>query len=788
MNPLLPASFTRFLPAFGVLAMFAVAHSPAARAADPAPTNAVLRVVRPAASGPVDFDRDVLPFLQGNCLPCHNRTTSKADLLLESPADMLRGGESGPALVPGKAAESLLFRMSTHEARPRMPPKDNKVNAVDLTPEQLGLLAAWIDQGAKASERRAVAIRWESTADRIRSIYGLATTPDGAWVAVGNGPRLRVLDADTGKALQELTDPALGTPAAAHRDLVNAVAFSPDGSTIASGGYREIKLWSRSNPEVTWTPGSVPASGALPKEGLVAPAGPGRVLRLASNGVPFIASTTTTNASKAETWAILPVGPRLPSEDPARLRALAQSESDASKAALESAEKESKAQDERWTKAVEALATAERARATKADALAKLRVAASIAEARIARAEGARASTNDLKALREKAAAATKAIEPADKELLAAQNKLDAAGEEHRLAGIGRSRARFQLAIARERVATARAAAAVTVPPPAPWPALRATAWSADGSRLAIATGPRVHVWATDPAVLRTLPMSSGTNVVTLPAARWIASFHPGDAVDRLAFEKDGLRMGRSGSGDSALVPVEPRWTLVRTLGTGGDDSPIADRVNALAFRPDGLRLASGSGEPTRGGEIRVWDPSSGTHVFGLTNAHSDAVLALAWSPDGLRLASGGADRMARVFDISDGRQVATLEGHTGHVLAVSWRANGRVVATGGADASVKFWTLGSADKAKTAGGLGKEVVALCHLGTDGDVVAFAGDREPVRVTESGEKPATLAAAKDFLHAAAATADGQRVLAGGQDGVTRVWDVKEKKVVRELAP
>lgn len=788
MNALLPSSFAPCLPALVAWAGLAVAHAAAARAADPAPAHAVLHVVRPAQGDPVDFDRDVLPVLQGNCLPCHNRTTSKADLLLESPADMIRGGESGPALVPGKASESLLFRMSTHEARPRMPPKDNKVNAVDLTPEQLGLLATWIDQGAKASERRAVAIRWEPTADRIRSIYGLATTPNGAWVAVGNGPRLRVLDADTGKAVQELSDPALGTPAAAHRDLVNAVAFSPDGSTIASGGYREIKLWSRSKPEVQWTTGSVPASGALPKEGLVAPAGPGRALRLPSNGVPVIASTTTTNATPPEIWALLPVGPPLPSEDPARLRSLAQSESDASKAALESAEKESKAQDERWTKAVEALATAERARAGKAAALATLRAAASIAEARMARAEAARASTNDLKVLREKAAAATKAIEPADKELVAAQNKLDAAGEEHRLAAIGKSRARFQIAVARERVASARAAAEAATPTPAAWPALRAAAWAADGSRLAIATGPHVHVWATDPAVLRTLSVSSGTNIVTLPAARWIASFRPGDAVDRLAFEKDGLRMGRSSSGDSALVPVEPRWTLARTLGTGGHDSPITDRVNALAFRPDGLRLASGSGEPTRGGEIRVWDPASGAHVFGLTNAHSDAVLALAWSPDGLRLASGGADRMARVFDVSDGRQVATLEGHTGHVLAVSWRANGRVVATGGADASVKFWTLGSADKAKTAGGLGKEVVALCHLGTDGDVVAFAGDREPVRVTESGEKPATLAAAKDFLHAAAATADGQRVLAGGQDGVTRVWDVKEKKVVRELAP
>jgi WD40 repeat protein len=316
----------------------------------------------------------------------------------------------------------------------------------------------------------------------------------------------------------------------------------------------------------------------------------------------------------------------------------------------------------------------------------------------------------------------------------------------------------------------------------------RAGAWSADGRRIALIVGDHVHVWASDPAVLRPVSIVSGTNIQTFPAARWIASFAADDAADRIAFEGDKLRVGRSKKDDSALVEFGPRWVLERTLGTGGDDSPIADRVNALAFRPDGRRVATGSGEPTRGGEIRVWNTADGRHAYGLTNCHSDAVLALAWSPDGQRILSGGADRMARVFDVSDGRQVATLEGHTGHVLAVSWRANGRVVATGGADASVKFWTLGSADKAKTASGLGKEVVALCHLGTDGDVVAFPGDRDPVRVAESGEKPATMASPKDFLHAAAVSADGLRLFAGGQDGVTRVWDVKERKVVREMKP
>jgi WD40 repeat protein len=259
-------------------------------------------------------------------------------------------------------------------------------------------------------------------------------------------------------------------------------------------------------------------------------------------------------------------------------------------------------------------------------------------------------------------------------------------------------------------------------------------------------------------------------------------------AAARIGFRDDStLEIGEANEGGrGALWAFEPDYRLVATLGTGGDDSPLPDRVNALAFRHDGLRLASGSGEPTRGGEVRVWDPATGRHLYALTNLHSDAVLALAWSADGSRLASGGADRFARVVDVSDGRVIANLEGHTGHVLGVSWRADGRVLATGGADGSVKFWTLGSADRARTVGGFAKEVVALAHVGTGGDVVAVPGETDLVRVTEAGEKPGTLPGAKDFHHAAAVTLDGRWLLAAGQEGVVRVWDVETRKLVREM--
>lgn len=54
----------------------------------------------PAAE--LDFYRDIYPFLKVNCISCHNKTTTKADLNMETPELMLKGGETGPGIRTGK--------------------------------------------------------------------------------------------------------------------------------------------------------------------------------------------------------------------------------------------------------------------------------------------------------------------------------------------------------------------------------------------------------------------------------------------------------------------------------------------------------------------------------------------------------------------------------------------------------------------------------------------------------------------------------------------------------------
>ena len=64
-----------------------------------------------AKTGPVDFATQVKPILETRCLNCHARGKYKAGLSLEDRAGLVQGGESGPAIVPGKADDSLLVQL-----------------------------------------------------------------------------------------------------------------------------------------------------------------------------------------------------------------------------------------------------------------------------------------------------------------------------------------------------------------------------------------------------------------------------------------------------------------------------------------------------------------------------------------------------------------------------------------------------------------------------------------------------------------------------------------------------
>jgi hypothetical protein len=101
----------------------------------------------------VTYAADIQPLFQPACFPCHGPKTPKpkGGLRVDSLELILKGGEDGAAVTPGNSAKSPLLANIAHLGDPDdyMPPPKNKGNIPPLTPAQIGLVRAWVDQGAK---------------------------------------------------------------------------------------------------------------------------------------------------------------------------------------------------------------------------------------------------------------------------------------------------------------------------------------------------------------------------------------------------------------------------------------------------------------------------------------------------------------------------------------------------------------------------------------------------------------------------------------------------------------
>jgi hypothetical protein len=114
--------------------------SPSAQQQDPTGK----KPLPPPVARTVDYQRDVQPILGQRCYACHGPSMQMNGLRLDDRVSILNGGYSGAAIKPGASAESRLIQMVSGAIEGKaMPPSGDR-----LTPEQIGLLRAWIDQGA----------------------------------------------------------------------------------------------------------------------------------------------------------------------------------------------------------------------------------------------------------------------------------------------------------------------------------------------------------------------------------------------------------------------------------------------------------------------------------------------------------------------------------------------------------------------------------------------------------------------------------------------------------------
>ena len=209
----------------------------------------------------------------------------------------------------------------------------------------------------------------------------------------------------------------------------------------------------------------------------------------------------------------------------------------------------------------------------------------------------------------------------------------------------------------------------------------------------------------------------------------------------------------------------------------------------ALDFSPDGKLLAAGGGEPSRSGELKIWEVGKGLLVRSLDSLHSDTVFALRFSPDGTKLASAAADKFLKVTNVADGKELRSFEGHTHHVMAVDWKSDGKQLITGGADKVLKLWDFDSGEQVRTLSEAGKQITAARWIAGKPEVVAASGDAQ-VRIwnPDSGGIARGFGGPSDYVYSVAASADGSRIAAGGADGVLFIWNGQNGQVLRKIEP
>ncbi len=125
-----------------------------------------------SAQTPVSFSKDIQPILEQNCLNCHGQSMQSSRLDLSTREGAMRGGARWPAIVPGQAEDSFVYRLVAGLDKPAMPLNGNK-----LTDAQIATIKNWIDQGAHWDAGDVVAAKTQPDASAFADLEKVQLPP-----------------------------------------------------------------------------------------------------------------------------------------------------------------------------------------------------------------------------------------------------------------------------------------------------------------------------------------------------------------------------------------------------------------------------------------------------------------------------------------------------------------------------------------------------------------------------------------------------------------------------------
>ncbi|MBW4599287.1 MAG: hypothetical protein KME29_06645 [Calothrix sp. FI2-JRJ7] len=192
----------------------------------------------------------------------------------------------------------------------------------------------------------------------------------------------------------------------------------------------------------------------------------------------------------------------------------------------------------------------------------------------------------------------------------------------------------------------------------------------------------------------------------------------------------------------------------------------------AVAISPCGQFLATGHVD----GEIRLWQATDGQQVA-FFQAHSSWVWSVAFNPEGNILASGGADQTVKLWDVRTFRCL-NLQGHNSGIWSVAFNPQGTTIASASEDGTIKLWDAITGECKETLQGHTSGVHSIA-FSPQGDILASGGADQTVRFWDmnAGKLKQILVGHTKTVHSVSFSPDGDTLVSGSSDALVRCWDV-----------
>ncbi|WP_152049248.1 WD40 repeat domain-containing serine/threonine protein kinase [Tautonia marina] len=237
--------------------------------------------------------------------------------------------------------------------------------------------------------------------------------------------------------------------------------------------------------------------------------------------------------------------------------------------------------------------------------------------------------------------------------------------------------------------------------------------------------------------------------------------------IDAIAFSPDGRRLAMS-SPDHQIIfyDADPHFIA------GVIPSAHEDTIKDLAFTPDGKRIVSVSDD----GRLRLWDATTYENLFTYEGL-LEGIHHVTISPNGRLIAAAGVDGRVKVLEAATGAELHSFSGHAGAVYSVVFHPDGRRLASAGVDARICFWDVENGKPLDTMTGHSGVIHDLA-FSPDGRRLASAGSDRTVRLWDmtSGLEVLTMKDHTDRVRRVAFSPDGRTLASISDDQTVKLRD------------